>query len=362
MKDPKKIVTSYAFEVESSLLGRPLATPKRRMAAVLLDLIIASMLAQLGGIILGFIVAILFFIVAIRSRKGNILKRSTRIALAATGACMVFVLCLVLVEKQKLPEEVDADDPEVSAKVSKMDWGAFTREVMSVDYSNSARAQDSLEKITGKFTNSIDTLLNMQVEPPEIPENAGTLLMMYARAYQNQDSTVMDSLHSTAQDVVAGQELANLKNANKQNMEMISHLEDENDDLREIAEDPGFVRMLKATADDLGMAVGWIGMYFVLFLAFWEGRTPGKRLLSLKVVRLNGERLTLWYSFERFGGYAAGFATGLLGFAQVYWDANRQGTHDKIAGTVVLDQREKRRVKYKKLVQEHGYDEDTKEG
>jgi uncharacterized RDD family membrane protein YckC len=36
------------------------------------------------------------------------------------------------------------------------------------------------------------------------------------------------------------------------------------------------------------------------------------------------------------GGYAAGFATGLLGFAQVFWDANRQGIHDRIVGTVVI--------------------------
>jgi len=26
----------------------------------------------------------------------------------------------------------------------------------------------------------------------------------------------------------------------------------------------------------------------------------------------------------------------LLGFAQVYWDANRQAIHDRIAGTVVV--------------------------
>lgn len=38
----------------------------------------------------------------------------------------------------------------------------------------------------------------------------------------------------------------------------------------------------------------------------------------------------------RFGGYAASIATGLVGFLQVLWDANRQGLHDRIAGTVVL--------------------------
>ena len=31
-----------------------------------------------------------------------------------------------------------------------------------------------------------------------------------------------------------------------------------------------------------------------------------------------------------------GFATGLLGFAQIYWDSNRQAIHDRIVGTVVV--------------------------
>jgi hypothetical protein len=46
--------------------------------------------------------------------------------------------------------------------------------------------------------------------------------------------------------------------------------------------------------------------------------------------------MTLWTGFERFGGYAAGLVTGLLGFAQVYWDRNRQMIHDKIVETVVV--------------------------
>ena len=53
-------------------------------------------------------------------------------------------------------------------------------------------------------------------------------------------------------------------------------------------------------------------------------------------MRLNGKPITLWIAFERFGGYAAGVATGLLGFFQVFWDPNRQGIHDRIAGTAVI--------------------------
>ncbi len=55
--------------------------------------------------------------------------------------------------------------------------------------------------------------------------------------------------------------------------------------------------------------------------------------------RLDGTPLTLWTSFERFGGYAAGLATGLLGFAQVFLDPNRQAIQDRIAQTVVIRQR-----------------------
>jgi uncharacterized RDD family membrane protein YckC len=50
-----------------------------------------------------------------------------------------------------------------------------------------------------------------------------------------------------------------------------------------------------------------------------------------------------------------------LGFAQVYWDANRQGIHDKITGTVVVDEREKRRIKHKNLADEHRYINESKE-
>ena len=42
------------------------------------------------------------------------------------------------------------------------------------------------------------------------------------------------------------------------------------------------------------------------------------------------------YCFGRYGGYGAGFATGLLGFLQVYWDPNRQAIQDKISATVVI--------------------------
>lgn len=101
-------------------------------------------------------------------------------------------------------------------------------------------------------------------------------------------------------------------------------------------ESPSVLGLLSALAQDLGIGFGLSGLYFTAFLALWKGRTPGKRLFRIEVVRLSGDRIGWWASFSRFGGYAAGLATGLLGFLQIFWDANRQGIHDRIAGTVVV--------------------------
>ena len=80
-------------------------------------------------------------------------------------------------------------------------------------------------------------------------------------------------------------------------------------------------------------------MYFTVFTSKWNGKTPGKRLLGIRVLQLDGTGLSLWDSFGRYGGYGAGLATGLLGFLQIYWDPNRQAIQDKISATVVIDEK-----------------------
>ena len=89
-------------------------------------------------------------------------------------------------------------------------------------------------------------------------------------------------------------------------------------------------------ADEIGLSAGWAALYFTAMLALWRGRTPGKRALGIRVIRLDGKPLGWFASFERFGGYAAALATGTLGFFQILWDRNRQGVHDKISETVVI--------------------------
>ena len=94
----------------------------------------------------------------------------------------------------------------------------------------------------------------------------------------------------------------------------------------------------------LARGFGWAVAYFSLLPFWWRGQTLGKRLLGLRVVELTGKPLGLLTSFGRYGGYAAGLATGGLGFAQVLWDPNRQAVQDKLAHTVVVDLRAPRAI------------------
>ena len=71
---------------------------------------------------------------------------------------------------------------------------------------------------------------------------------------------------------------------------------------------------------------------------FWSlvGFTPGKAILGLKVVRKNGAKVSFGRAILRFFAYWISAIPLFLGFFWVLWDPNRQGWHDKIAGTQVL--------------------------
>ena len=120
----------------------------------------------------------------------------------------------------------------------------------------------------------------------------------------------------------------------------IRSLRAENAKLKEEHDGFSLIETARQLLDDIGFGFGWAAVYFSLLTAWWQGQTVGKRLFGVRVVKLNGRPLTVWESFNRYGGYAAGFATGLLGFAQVFWDANRQAIHDQIAFTVVVNSRQ----------------------
>jgi hypothetical protein len=111
------------------------------------------------------------------------------------------------------------------------------------------------------------------------------------------------------------------------------------EDLQREHRPPSLADRLDAAVAELGLGFGWGIVYFSLLPALWPGRTVGKALLRLRIVELSGRPLTPLRALKRYGGYAAGIATGGLGFAQALWDPNRQCLHDKAAHTVVLDLR-----------------------
>jgi uncharacterized RDD family membrane protein YckC len=80
-------------------------------------------------------------------------------------------------------------------------------------------------------------------------------------------------------------------------------------------------------------------LYFGLANYFGNGRTLGKWVARTRAVSLTHERLTLWQSIERGLGYGAAVLEGGVGFAQFFWDKNRQCAQDRLAETIVVDVR-----------------------
>jgi uncharacterized RDD family membrane protein YckC len=79
------------------------------------------------------------------------------------------------------------------------------------------------------------------------------------------------------------------------------------------------------------------GLYFVLFTDL-TGRTPGKWLMGLRVVKTGGGDITLGRAVLRSIGYIVSLIPLGAGFLWVLVDDERRGWHDHIAGTKVQHQ------------------------
>jgi uncharacterized RDD family membrane protein YckC len=75
--------------------------------------------------------------------------------------------------------------------------------------------------------------------------------------------------------------------------------------------------------------------YFALFVG-WRGQTPGKMLLGLKIIRVSGEEVGYARAFLRWFGQGLGLLLFGLGFLMVAFSRQKQGLHDKLAGTYVI--------------------------
>jgi|ERR1700716_4160427 uncharacterized RDD family membrane protein YckC len=78
--------------------------------------------------------------------------------------------------------------------------------------------------------------------------------------------------------------------------------------------------------------------YFVYFWSQRDGQTIMNKAMNIKVVKTDGSPITVGTAIVRYVGYIVnGLIFGLpIGFIWAAYDAQKQGWHDKIAGTYVI--------------------------
>jgi uncharacterized RDD family membrane protein YckC len=359
------VINPDAFSVNPALVGLPLARPARRLTAMLIDLTAVSLLVHAGGgVLLGLAAAYVAFRFAGRlAGKREWMGRGMGLTFRALGGLFLFLLALNLwnrgrdFAKGMLDGAADATLVSASAGPSGMPVKGgqalgIARLLMEDDEAEARRlAPEVIRGLRGSGVKDeeireivadgnedgdkpwlaaiVDSLLP---GPRKAAARVEPLAAAYAAAAQSGDTAAMDSLGPALGSRLAADSLRELR---EEQSTLHRQLGETRKELEE-ARNRGIVSRITGFLDEMGIGFGWSGLYFTAFVALWNGQTPGKRLMGIRVLRLNGQPMNFWTSFERFGGYAAGLVTGLLGFAQVYWDKNRMMIHDKIIETVVV--------------------------
>ncbi len=76
-------------------------------------------------------------------------------------------------------------------------------------------------------------------------------------------------------------------------------------------------------------------LYFFIFHAL-SGRTPGKRLVGVRVIDAYGQRPSLGRALARTAAYLPSALVLALGFLWIGFDREKRGLHDWIADTYVI--------------------------
>ena len=78
-------------------------------------------------------------------------------------------------------------------------------------------------------------------------------------------------------------------------------------------------------------------IYHALVPLLWNGSTVGKRIINIRIVREDGDPLTLnTLIIRNVLGYMLSSVVLSLGFLAILWNENRQGWHDQFAKTLVV--------------------------
>lgn len=393
-QDPRWIVTPDAFSVDPDLLGRPLGQHPRRLAAILLDLLVIVLLTRLPGFLLAILAALFLFRMATR-RNPDETPSAMRSLFRGTVGCFgaVVMLIAVLATWSAVSGIFNRSAPEgerprsaVRADLSGLGqaFQGISGGLQDLSAFRNAESEAEAEAVARRLAPRImalegvgehDEILTLlhEMAPSDAPWRAaiaewslfptegtpgeggpgdpgGATLALGPE----EGTDPADGNDGAEAGIPSPEEEVPLSPREVALLDSLALLERQVDRSRserdrmqgqlaaaearaEEAESGGLIlRFLRRIAEDLGLGLGWGALYFSAFGVWGRGKTPGKRVMRLKVVRLDGKPITWWNAFERYGGYAAGFATGLLGFAQVFWDPNRQAIHDKIAGTTVI--------------------------
>ncbi len=368
--DPRSIVTPDAFSVAPDMLGRPLAKPWRRAVAILIDLSIIVLLANASGLLLAIAAGLFFFRIAVRGARSAPSSKILRGSFGCLGAIVLFSVISAVWASRFVDSEIPLGSESGStitlreAGVALGDIGTLLGSQDSAETNSAADRLVALMAESGVAPEAIRaevedlsdsglsesgqealaraiSLFSADASPPddESQVSLDSLLQRFLAASRAGDTTEIELIRARAAEQLAEPEIADRDRAiarlSSRNEDLSDELSQAQTDLEE-ARNRGLLATIRKFLDDLGLGLGWSGLYFTFFTGVTRGQTPGKRLLGIRVLRLDGKPISWWISFERFGGYAAGLLTGLLGFFQILWDRNRQGVHDKLAETVVV--------------------------
>ncbi len=329
--EPRTIAPD-SFSVAPELVGLPLARPWRRLWAMLIDLLLIAILAGAGPFVfLAFASAVLVWRAIAARRPQGAAKRAGVGAAQIAFAMLAFIL---VIRVGDMFDRSDADDrPDFEPPPNQF----FSPEDVAniVERTAGAEAAAEVRAAMGTISDSTD-----DAQPELTPAQKDSVVLDYAAAVEREDSIAVHGLRAAASSAIAGDRIRALEEhrdrTRQENRELDEEVASLRDQLEEAREPPSLRSVLLGLGDDLGIGFGWGALYFTAFLSIGRGQTPGKRLAGVRVLRLDGKPLSWWQSFERFGGYFASVTTGLLGFAQILWDRNRQALHDKIVETVVV--------------------------
>lgn len=99
-----------------------------------------------------------------------------------------------------------------------------------------------------------------------------------------------------------------------------------------------------------GLAGFLVGVgYQWYFLTRQNGQTPGKMLLNIRVIKVDGSKIEDADAVLRYIGYLINSPFIMLGWIWALFDDNRQGWHDKIAKTYVVKANESVKLKNDQL-------------